>query len=247
MTRRILIVDDEASLLEFLSLLFEEEGYQVCTASSMTEARERLEATDHHLILCDILMPDGNGLDLLREIKQRQPHAAVIMMTAYTSTKSAIEAMRLGAYDYISKPFDVEELKVLAEKALEKTELEEQNVYLRRELEGKYTFANIIGTLAQDAGGLLPGRAGRPHRLDRAGPGRERHRQGADRARDPLRQPAGRATSSCRSTAARCPRTCSRASSSATCAAPSPARCARRRACSRRRTRARCSWTRSAR
>jgi len=146
MTRRILIVDDEASLIDFLSLLFEEEGYQVCTASSMSEARERLEATDHHLILCDILMPDGNGLDLLREIKKRQPHAAVIMMTAYTSTKSAIEAMRLGAYDYISKPFDVEELKVLAEKALEKTELEEQNVYLRRELEGKYTFANIIGT-----------------------------------------------------------------------------------------------------
>ncbi|MGD2114088.1 MAG: sigma-54 dependent transcriptional regulator [Acidobacteriota bacterium] len=146
MTRSVLIVDDEASLLEFLSLLFEEEGYEVRTAVSMEQARERLAEGRHHLILCDILMPDGNGLDLLREIKAEDSHAAVIMMTAYSSTKSAIEAMRLGAYDYISKPFDVEELKVLAEKALEKTDLEEQNVYLRRELEDRYTFTNIIGS-----------------------------------------------------------------------------------------------------
>jgi len=157
MTRRVLIVDDETSLLEFLSLLFEEEGYTVDTASSVEEARASISTVDHHLILCDIMMPDGNGLDLLREIKQEQPHTAVIMMTAYTSTKSAIEAMRLGAYDYISKPFDVEELKVLAEKAFEKTELEEQNLYLRRELEGKYAFSNIIGSSRkmQDVFGLV--------------------------------------------------------------------------------------------
>jgi len=157
MTRRVLIVDDETSLLEFLSLLFEEEGYTVDTASSVEEARASISTVDHHLILCDIMMPDGNGLDLLREIKQEQPHTAVIMMTAYTSTKSAIEAMRLGAYDYISKPFDVEELKVLAEKAFEKTELEEQNLYLRRELAGKYAFSNIIGSSRkmQDVFGLV--------------------------------------------------------------------------------------------
>jgi two-component system NtrC family response regulator len=90
-------------------------------------------------------MPDGSGLDLLRELKEHHPQASVIMMTAYTSTKSAIEAMRLGAYDYVSKPFDVEELKVLVQKALEKSRLVEENVWLRRELEQKYTFANIIG------------------------------------------------------------------------------------------------------
>ncbi len=146
MSHRILIVDDEESLLEFLSLLFEEEGYEVATAASMGAAHEHLSAAAADLVLCDILMPDGNGLELLREITAESPHPAVIMMTAYTSTKSAIEAMRSGAYDYISKPFDVEELKVMAEKALEKTELEEQNVYLRRELEGKYTFENIIGS-----------------------------------------------------------------------------------------------------
>src|SRR5262249_11404992 len=90
-------------------------------------------------------MPAGNGLDLLKEIKAGNPNAAVIMMTAYTSTKSAIEAMRLGAYDYISKPFDVDELKIVAQKALERAELVDENVYLRRELEQKYTFNNIIG------------------------------------------------------------------------------------------------------
>ena len=146
MSHRILIVDDEASLLEFLSLLFEGEGYAVTTAASMGAAREHLAASEIDLVLCDILMPDGNGLELLREITAESPHPAVIMMTAYTSTKSAIEAMRAGAYDYISKPFDVDELKLMAEKALEKTELEEQNVYLRRELAGKYTFENIIGS-----------------------------------------------------------------------------------------------------
>jgi two-component system, NtrC family, response regulator PilR len=147
-SRRLLIVDDEESLLDFLSLLFAEQNFQVTTARSAAEARARLpEGFD--LCLCDILMPDGNGLDLLREIKAEDPRTAVIMMTAYTSTKSAIEAMKLGAYDYVSKPFDVEELKLLVEKALAAIQLEDENVYLRRELEQKYTFSNIIGKSAK--------------------------------------------------------------------------------------------------
>jgi len=141
----ILIVDDEASMLDFLSLLFVGEGYEVETARSAEAARRALGAKRYDLVLCDILMPDGNGLDLLKEVKGADPNAAVIMMTAYTSTKSAIEAMKLGAYDYVSKPFDVEELKVVAQKALERAELADENVYLRRELEQKYTFNNIIG------------------------------------------------------------------------------------------------------
>ena len=141
----VLVVDDEESMVEFLRLLFEEEGYRVSTGNSVGSAREHLKECNFDLVLSDILMPDGNGLDLLEEIKQRSPHTAVIMMTAYTSTKSAIEAMKLGAYNYISKPFDVDELKVLARGALEKTDLETENVYLRRELEDKYRFSNIVG------------------------------------------------------------------------------------------------------
>jgi two-component system, NtrC family, response regulator PilR len=142
---KILIVDDEASMLDFLSLLFAGEGYDVETARSAEAARRSFGGKRYDLVLCDILMPDGNGLDLLKEIKGADSNAAVIMMTAYTSTKSAIEAMKLGAYDYVSKPFDVEELKIVAQKALERAELADENVYLRRELEQKYTFNNIIG------------------------------------------------------------------------------------------------------
>ena len=145
MASRILVVDDEKSIQDFLRLLLEEGGYEVTTASSMEQGRKTFFEDSFDLVLCDIIMPDGNGLDLLREMKTHNIRSSVIMMTAYTSTKSAIEAMKRGAYDYISKPFDVEELKVVIEKALEKTELVDENVYLRRELEQKYQFSNIIG------------------------------------------------------------------------------------------------------
>ncbi|MCP3959755.1 MAG: sigma-54-dependent Fis family transcriptional regulator [bacterium] len=145
MKTRLLVVDDEESLADFLRLLFEKEGYAVQIANSVEEARGKLGERTFDLVLCDILMPDGNGLDLLKEIKEQNPRTAVIMMTAYASNKSAIEAMKLGAYNYISKPFNVEELTVVAAGALEKEGLEEENVYLRGELERKYQFSNIIG------------------------------------------------------------------------------------------------------
>jgi DNA-binding NtrC family response regulator len=142
---RLLVVDDEPSMLDMLTLLFADEGYAVETARSTEEARRVLAHGGLDLVLCDIMMPDGNGLDLLREIKTSNPDAPVIMMTAYTSTKSAIDAMKLGAYDYISKPFDVDELKIIVQKALERAELVDENVYLKKALEKKYTFNNIIG------------------------------------------------------------------------------------------------------
>jgi two-component system response regulator PilR (NtrC family) len=141
----LLIIDDEQSILDLVSLLFEGDGFMVETAHSAAEAQKALAGRGYDLVLCDILMPDGNGLELLKEIKASSPNTAVVMMTAYTSTKDAIEAMKLGAYDYVSKPFDVEELKILTQKALERAELADENVYLRRELERKYTFNNIIG------------------------------------------------------------------------------------------------------
>src|SRR3990167_504380 len=106
-TPEVLVVDDEQSLTEFLALFFRGEGFHVRTACSVDAARHLLAEVTPDLVLCDILMPDGNGLDLLREIKTRTPELPVVMMTAYTSTKTAIEAMKLGAYDYVSKPFDV--------------------------------------------------------------------------------------------------------------------------------------------
>jgi two-component system response regulator PilR (NtrC family) len=145
MSSKVLVVDDEPSMVDFLAVLFEGEGHQVSVASSVEGARQAILATDFDLVLSDILMPDGNGLELLREIKARSPQTAVIMMTAYTSHKSAIEAMKHGAFNYLSKPFDVEELKILARGALEKLHLESENTYLKRELEQKYQFSNIVG------------------------------------------------------------------------------------------------------
>ncbi|MDQ1349698.1 MAG: two-component system, NtrC family, response regulator PilR [Acidobacteriota bacterium] len=141
----ILIVDDEASLLDFLSVLCTGEGLSVTTARSVREAREQLAERTPDLVLCDMMMPDGNGLELLKEIKGGDSRTSVIMMTAYTSTKNAIDAMKLGAYDYVPKPFDIDELKAVLERALEKNRLYEENTYLRRELEQRYAFNNIIG------------------------------------------------------------------------------------------------------
>ncbi len=145
MSSRVLVVDDEQSLLEFLLLFFQSEGYETEVAQSVEEAREALAKKRFDLVFSDIMMPDGNGLDLLRDIKATHPQTSVIMMTAYTSSKSAVEAMKMGAYNYVSKPFNLDELKALAAGALEKTSLEEENIYLRRELEQKYQFSNIIG------------------------------------------------------------------------------------------------------
>ena len=90
-------------------------------------------------------MPDGNGLDLLRKVKAENPKTPVIMITAHTSAKDAIEAMKAGAVDYISKPFDIEELGLIVDRALGEKQLQDENIYLKQELAARYTFANIIG------------------------------------------------------------------------------------------------------
>ena len=148
MNTRLLIIDDETSLLEFLELLFKEQGYSVTTANCVEDARGCLASDSFDLVLCDITMPDGSGLDLLREMKQqRDERTAVIMMTAYTSTESAIEAMKLGAYDYVSKPFDVDELKVIAQRAVEKSELWSPRTSIcgKRARREATTSSNIVG------------------------------------------------------------------------------------------------------
>ncbi|MEA2339688.1 MAG: two-component system, NtrC family, response regulator PilR, partial [Thermoanaerobaculia bacterium] len=103
----LLIVDDEASLRDILSIVFEEEGWRVETAGSVAEARVGLAKNEPDLVLCDLMLPDGSGIDLLREIKIAAPSVAVIMITAHTSTKTAVEALKAGALDYIAKPFDI--------------------------------------------------------------------------------------------------------------------------------------------
>ena len=145
----LLIVDDEASLRDFLTIVFEEEHCRVETAATLAEAHAALQKREPDLVLCDLMLPDGSGLDLLRDIKAQNPSIAVIMITAHTSTKSAVDALKAGAHDYIAKPFDIDELKIVVRKAAERKELEDENLHLRTALEERHTFANIIGKSAK--------------------------------------------------------------------------------------------------
>ncbi|HZI66445.1 MAG TPA: sigma-54 dependent transcriptional regulator [Thermoanaerobaculia bacterium] len=143
--QRILIIDDEASIRDMLAFFFHKRGFEVLTASNFTEGQASTLRSTPDLVLCDIKMPDGNGLDLLRKVKAESPKTPVIMITAHTSTADAIEAMKAGAVDYIAKPFNIEELGLIVDRALGEKQLRDENVYLKQELAGKYTFANIIG------------------------------------------------------------------------------------------------------
>ncbi|HVR43316.1 MAG TPA: sigma-54 dependent transcriptional regulator [Thermoanaerobaculia bacterium] len=141
----LLIVDDEASLRDFLTIVFEGEGWNVRASASLAEARADFARNEPDVVLCDLMMPDGSGIDFLREVKGLVSTLPVIMITAHTSTRSAVEALKAGAHDYIAKPFDIEELKIIVAKAVERRDLEAENVHLRSALESRFTFASIIG------------------------------------------------------------------------------------------------------
>ena len=142
---RLLIVDDEASLRDMLSFVFVKEGFEVRLASNFTEGLADALKSSPDVIICDIKMPDGNGLDLLRRVKEENARVPVIMITGHGSTTDAVEAMKAGAIDYINKPFDNDELMLKVRRALGEKSLEQENVYLKQELAARYTFANIIG------------------------------------------------------------------------------------------------------
>jgi DNA-binding NtrC family response regulator len=142
---RLLIVDDEASLRDMLSFVFVKEGFEVRLASNFTEGLADALKSSPDVIICDIKMPDGNGLDLLRRVKEENARVPVIMITGHGSTTDAVEAMKAGAIDYVNKPFDNDELVLKVRRALGEKTLEQENVYLKQELAARYTFANIIG------------------------------------------------------------------------------------------------------
>ncbi len=148
MKPRILVVDDELSMREFISILLEREGYEVITAGDAATALERLEHSAVDLVISDVKMPGLSGIDLLSRIKGSMPDTIVLMITAYSTTEQAVEAMKLGAYDYIAKPFKVEEIKVLVRNALEKRELKVENRVLREKVADASGFSGIIGASA---------------------------------------------------------------------------------------------------
>jgi DNA-binding NtrC family response regulator len=142
--RKILIVDDEMGVRDSLRMIFKKD-YQVTAVGSCTEAWEKVQSEEPDLIFLDIIMPGKDGMEMLKEIHQIQPLTPVVMLTATKTVKTAVDAMKLGAYDYITKPFDIEELRLIVQKALESRDLKSENRRLQGEVEEKYRFDNIIG------------------------------------------------------------------------------------------------------
>jgi DNA-binding NtrC family response regulator len=142
---RILVVDDELNIREALVTLLEKKQYQVRGARTAEEALDEMEATAADLILTDLKMPGMGGMEFLRQLKQRWPDVEVLVMTAFGSIETAVEAMRCGAYDYITKPIDRERLAVVVEKALERRALACENKQLKDRLETRTRFNQMVG------------------------------------------------------------------------------------------------------
>jgi two-component system response regulator PilR (NtrC family) len=143
---RVLVVDDEHSMQEFLEIFLRSEGFGAATAGDLESAMLQLESDDFDVVITDIQMPGGTGLDLLRKVQEVSPETVVIVMTAYASTETAISAMKEGAYDYITKPFKVDEIRAVIEKALEKKLLSTENRRLKSELRTRKKSRTLIGT-----------------------------------------------------------------------------------------------------
>lgn len=141
----LLVVDDDLSMREMLEVMLTSEGYNVEYAEGGTRAIHMLEEKNYDLILCDIRMGSVDGLAVLREAKSRQPQTVVIMISAFATTETAVEAMKDGAYDYIPKPFNVDEIKQTIKNALDRRTLEHEKEILDAELKETYHFGRIVG------------------------------------------------------------------------------------------------------
>ncbi len=141
----ILIIDDEPKMCKVLKFALEPEGYSVTTAESAEAGMEAFKINSFDLVITDLKMPGKDGLWVLEQVKQQRPQTEVIMMTAYATAQTAVEAMKKGAYDYIIKPFEMDELKLKVRHLMEKNRLVEENRQLKQELKERYSLDNMVG------------------------------------------------------------------------------------------------------
>ena len=143
--RSMLIVDDERKMAVVLQAAFEEDGYSVEIAGSGEDALAKFRANPVPLVITDLKMPDISGIEVLEAVKKLSPETEVLLMTAYATAQTAVEAMKKGAYDYVIKPFSLEELKLKARHVFNKRDLERKNIELEAELRDKYSIENMVG------------------------------------------------------------------------------------------------------
>jgi len=142
---RILVVDDDASLRRVLQVQLEQEGYAVASAASAQQTLSMLQVQPYDLVISDLKMPGSSGLELLRQIRLQYPEAIVLILTAFGTVETAVEAMKSGAYDYLTKPVHPDELSLVVGRALEHLRLVKEVCTLRANLDQKYGFENILG------------------------------------------------------------------------------------------------------
>jgi len=142
---KILIVEDEKSLREVLKILLEEEGYDTESAVDGMEATEMIQQDIYDIVITDLKMPRADGFEVLRKVKEVSPSTNVIMITAFGTTESTIEAMKLGAYEFIHKPFKIDEIRLVVNKAFERKRLSDELSVLREKVQTSYRLENIIG------------------------------------------------------------------------------------------------------
>ena len=169
---KILIVDDDPALCNNLSEVLSEKGYSVKAATSGENALEHIDREEFDIVLVDLVMPDINGMDLLTEIKREKPNTQVIMITAFATVENAVESMKKGASDYISKPFKINEVEIAVKRALEEAKFKERMLSFEKSVEieklissltseirrgvisflrnGKYSFTEIMKTVNVD-------------------------------------------------------------------------------------------------
>jgi DNA-binding NtrC family response regulator len=146
MTARILIVDDEEIIIRSCLRILGDEDYAVDAVQDGAEALRKVEENPYDVIILDIMMPKIDGLEVLQQVKERHPDVEVVMVTGLSQIQTAVKAMKLGAFDYLSKPFDPDELKLVVGRALERRRLLSENRDLKDEVSSKYRFENIIGS-----------------------------------------------------------------------------------------------------
>jgi two-component system response regulator PilR (NtrC family) len=142
---KILVVDDEQSLRDVLSIMLKRAGYAVTSAMDGEEAIELLHKEIFDLVITDLRMPKIDGMDVLKAVKSASPETVVLIITAFATADSAVEAMKQGAYDYLTKPFQVDEVQLIIRNALEKRRLTSENILLKREMASQSSFAQLVG------------------------------------------------------------------------------------------------------
>lgn len=145
MKSRILVVDDEESIREFLEIMLKKEGYEVTTAEDGAKAKDILTKKSFDMIISDMQMPNLTGIELLRHVRESYPDVVFMIITAFGTTETAVEAMKLGAYDYLTKPFKIDEVRINIANALRSKNLETEVRVLKKELVKEYSFQNMVG------------------------------------------------------------------------------------------------------